>query len=239
MKKILALLVVGFWMQLAMAADNPYALNYKAQNNNNLHSMQATPDTQIFAGTKKSEDNIRMLEDGYDLMGAAEFESHRVMPDLALQYGKEIRADRVLVYGDLAAQQMSISSLHLIKEAAKTTHEIDPEVLKQQSDEESYRYYASYWAKLPTPILGVHVIKLKPAGEGAQPLDGLKVLAVIKDSPAAKAGIQRGDQLLAINQTPLQDPAELSEQVRHFKGQQVSLKILRDDEEKTLNARLN
>jgi hypothetical protein len=28
-------------------------------------------------------------------------------------------------------------------------------------DEEAYQYYASYWAKLPMPLLGLHVIKLK------------------------------------------------------------------------------
>jgi len=61
--------------------------------------------------------------------------------------------------------------------------------------EEQYKYYASYWAKIPAPLFGVHIIKLKSKQSEAQ---GLKVLAVIKDSPAAKAGLQHGDVLLSI-----------------------------------------
>lgn len=238
MKQLLVMLGLSLSMQWAFAADNPYQQNYKPQNGN-VHSMQANPDTQMFAGTRKSEDNIRMLEDGYDLMGAAEFESPRVKPDLALQFGKAIKADRVLVYADLASQQMPINNLQLIKEAAKTTHEVDAEVLEQKKTEENYRYYASYWAKLPMPLLGVHVIKLKPAGEDAQPLDGLKVVAVIKDSPAAKAGLQRGDVLRKLGDKEIQKPEELAVVVLQYQGKPVDMVFERDGEPQNAKVTLN
>jgi S1-C subfamily serine protease len=56
---------------------------------------------------------------------------------------------------------------------------------------------------------------------------GLKVLAVIKDSPAAKAGLVRGDILHKLADTELNKPEELSPLVRKFQGQNVAIEYER------------
>lgn len=238
MLKKLALIAffVGF-AQVSLAVENLFEKNYTPQKNGGLQSLQASPDTKMYVSNHKTDDNISMLEDGYDMMGSSDFEAGSVSPNDALIFAKSIKADTVLVYTKYASKQSALSKIDAIKQAAKTTGELDESVLKQ--DEEQFKYFASYWAKLPPPLLGVHVIKLKPVGEGAKPEDGLKVLAVIKESPAAKASIQRGDVLLKIGDIVLEKPEQLSMAAKQYQGQQVSISYLREGEALTTTATLN
>ncbi len=230
MKKMLCFAMVMFCIQTAQAAENLYEKHYKAQNNSNLKSMQANPDTKMYVSNHFDDDNISMLENGYDMMGSSGFEAGSITPDLALEHARSIHADVVLVYSKYASKKSSLSTLQTIKEAAKTTGEIDPEVLA--GDEEQYKYYASYWAKLPMPLLGLHVIKLKHKDNESEQViedEGLKVLAVIKNSSAFKAGLKRGDVLLKMGGIDLQTPAQLSEAVGKYKGKDVKISYKRND----------
>lgn len=241
MKKMLVGALVAFCLQTVHAEENLFAKNYKEQNNSNLKSMQVNPDTKMYVSNHYDEDNISMLEDGYDMMGSSGFEAGSIKPDMALEHARSIKADVVLVYSKYASKKSSLSKLELIKEAAKTTGEIDPESLNSQDDEQ-YKYYASYWAKLPMPLLGLHVIKLshkdKDTGKSIEE-DGLKVLAVIKQSPAFKAGLKRGDVLLKMGAMDLQTPAQLSQAAMKYAGKQVEISYKREEESKTTNATLN
>jgi len=236
-KSIFALIVLAAFSNLALAAENLYEKNYKEQNVGGLVSLQANPDTKMYVSNHKDDDNITMLENGYDMMGSSGFEAGNVAPELALQHAKSIKADTVLVYSKYASKKSSLSKIQAIKEAAKTTHEVDESVLKQ--DDEQYNYYASYWAKLPMPLLGVHIIKLKQVGEDVQAENGLKVLAVIKDSPAAKANLLQGDVLLKIGDIELQKPEELSTAARQYQGKTVKIAYERDGQAAETTATLN
>jgi hypothetical protein len=241
MKKMLVGALMALCLQAAYAEENLFAKNYKEQNSGNLKSMQASPDTKMYVSNHYDEDNVSMLEDGYDMMGTSGFEAGSIKPDMALQHARSIKADVVLVYSKYASKKSSLSKLELIKEAAKTTGEIDAESLASQDDEQ-YRYYASYWVKLPMPLLGLHVIKLKhkdkDTGQSIEE-DGLKVLAVIKQSPAFNAGLKRGDVLLKMGAMDLQSPAQLSEAAMKYAGKQVEISYMREAETKTTNATLN
>ena len=222
-----------------LAADNAYEKNYRAQNTNGLVSMQANPDTKIFVSNHKDEDNISMLEKGYDMMGSSGFDAADVSPNLALDHGKAVKADVVLVYTKYGSAQSADGKMSKLRDAAKHGKELTEKDLEEGPT--VYKYYASYWAKLPAPTLGVHIIKLVPktADADAKNSAGLKVLAVINDSPAAKAGLVRGDELLTINATPLVKPEDLSATVRKLKGSQVTITFLRNDEPQTTTAQLN
>lgn len=230
MKKMLCVILVTLCTQIAHAAENLYEKNYKEQNSGQLKSTQANPDTKMYVSNHFDDDNISMLESGYDMMGSSGFEAGSIAPDLALAHAKTIKADVVLVYSKYAAKKSPLSKLQTIKEAAKTTGEIDPELL--EGDEEQYKYYASYWAKLPMPLLGLHVIKLKHREkEGGELVEdnGLKVLAVIKGSSASKAGLKRGDVLLKMGGVVLQTPSQLSQLVGQYKGKDVKIAYSRND----------
>jgi hypothetical protein len=225
------------------AAENLYEKNYQAQNTGNLVSLQANPDTKMYVSNHKDDDNISMLENGYDMMGSSGFEGGEVAPELALQHAKAIKADTVLVYSKYGSAKTAASKIQLIKEAAKKGGgEIDAKDLPV--DATNYNYYASYWAKLPAPMLGVHIIKLvRPNDDDEnakkEEVKGLTILAVIKDSPAAKAGLLRGDVLTKIAGNDLNKPEELSGVVRKYQGQQVAIEYEREGNKAIANAQIN
>jgi hypothetical protein len=241
---LFALLCMGtlFFAHSVYAADNPYEKNYRVQNGSNLKSMNPSPDTKMYVSNHKEDDNISMLENGYDMMGTSGFDGKDTPADLALQFGKAIKADTVLVYSKYGSAKTPSSKLQLIKEAAKNGGVIDPKDLEEPATE--YQYYASYWAKLPTPLLGVHLIKLKPMADPAndvKPADekGLNIIAVIKESPAAKAGIANGDVLLKLGDVELNKPDDLIAAVKRYEGQSVPVELMRDQSNLKVNVALN
>lgn len=227
------------------AEDNPYALHYQSQNQGNLHSLQASPEPQLFTGTRRDEDKIKMLENGYDLMGFSNFDAGEVAPELAISHGRQIQADSILVYVKKAGNTSAASKMEVIKEAVKKGQALTEKDMA--ADPGKYRYYATYWAKLPPPLLGVHVIKLvsRPstqsedhAESAAVAREGVRVIAVIHGSAAEKSGVLRGDQLLSINQEKVDDAAELSSVVRKYRGKAVRLQLEREGEPLSIDVQL-
>lgn len=224
----------------AMAEENLYEKNYRPQNEYNLQSLNASPDTKMYVSNHYDEDNISMLEDGYDMMGSSGFTAGSIDPALALTHAKSIKADVVLVYSKPGSKRSGLSKLELIREAASTSGEVDEALLND--DAEQFRYYASYWAKLPMPSLGLHVIKLKQKNKETDEVnivEGLKVIAVINQSPAAKAGLERGDVLLKIQDVATNTPAELSQVVSKHRGQKVNVLYKRGENTVTAATVLN
>lgn len=214
-----------------VANVNLYAKNYKEQNGYQLKSQNVSPDTKMYVSNHKDVDNISMLEKGYDMMGSSGFDAENVPADLALQHGKNIKADTVLVYSKYGSTKTPHGKMELIKEAAKNGGEIEAKDLAEEAIQ--YQYYASYWAKLPMPLLGVHVIKLVKAASNedkqATGDRGLKIIAVIQESPAAKAGVVKGDNLLKIGDLELAKADDLFAAVKRYAGQTVALEFLHND----------
>ncbi|HEY4688228.1 MAG TPA: PDZ domain-containing protein [Anaerolineae bacterium] len=68
---------------------------------------------------------------------------------------------------------------------------------------------------------------------------GVVIVSVDPDGPAAKAGVKRGDILLSIENTPVNQPADLLRAVRARKaGDSVALTLTHGDEQRTLTATL-
>ena len=220
---------------------NWYESSYKSQNSGDLKSLEALPDTKMYVSNHKEDDDISMLESGYDMIGSSGFTAGEVPPEQALAHAKTLKADTVLVYSKYGSAKTSSGKMQMIKEAAKLGKELTEKDLAEEPT--NYKYYASYWAKLPAPLLGVHVIKLakKESEENDKVVEyeGLKVLAVIKDSPAANAGLKRGDVLLKLANNKLNKPEELSNVVRKHQGQEVALEYERNGEKNTTKTHIN
>lgn len=239
---VLAACVLGY-SSLGLAEDNPYTVNYQVQNTG-LHTLQTDNEPQLFVGKKRDEDNISMLENGYDLMGFSSFESGEVPPELALAHARSIHADSILVYVKKAGNQTPSMTMEVIKEAVKKGKELTEQDVAPQPNK--YRYFASYWAKLPPPVLGVHIIKLVPKkdltaedkAEAKVESEGVTVIAVIHASAAEKAGVLRNDQLLSINKDKVSDAVSLSKLVQRYRGKTVSLNIRRGGQPMVLEAQL-
>jgi S1-C subfamily serine protease len=83
------------------------------------------------------------------------------------------------------------------------------------------------------PFLGVIL------GPAAEDTKGTAVVRVLDESPAAKAGLARGDIVQAVNDTEIADAESFVKAISALKaGDDVQLKIQRDGEEKTLTATL-
>jgi S1-C subfamily serine protease len=73
----------------------------------------------------------------------------------------------------------------------------------------------------------------------AQEERGLIILRVVKDGPAAQAGVKRGDILLKLNESEINDLAGLQDALKALAaGDEVSLRVQRGDGERTYKVKL-
>ncbi|MCD6363493.1 MAG: DegQ family serine endoprotease [Synergistetes bacterium] len=90
--------------------------------------------------------------------------------------------------------------------------------------------------------LGVYIQAMNPSLAGAFGLKkpkGVIVADIVHGSPADKAGLRRGDVILAVNGKPVNSPAELQIAIRsHKAGEKVKLKVWRRKETITIFVKL-
>lgn len=95
-----------------------------------------------------------------------------------------------------------------------------------------------------TPRVSPRVELKDPLGQTEQQVSpedeaGILISGVIEDSPAAEAGLRRGDILLEVDGTTVNDLSALEEALsQHEAGDQVELLVQRGDEQVTLTATL-
>ena len=237
---LFSLFFIGIFLAkpLNAATQNPYQENYQQQNNNQLKSLNVNPDTQLEIKNQKikdntiDKDNISMLEDGFDMQGWSGFSANEAPESLALAHGKNIKADKVLLYVNRGDEDVAANG--------KDTSPEEPKL---------HYFYASYWVSVPMPTLGVHVVKLKKlltnrqaaeASGGEAPEEpGLKVIAVIKESAAAKSGLVRGDVILSVGDIVVNQQSELIAAVKRYKGQSTPATIVRNGDKKDVMLLLN
>jgi regulator of sigma E protease len=65
--------------------------------------------------------------------------------------------------------------------------------------------------------------------------EDVQIGQVLKDSPAAAAGLQPGDLLLSVNDQPIVTPVVLQQAVIHSAGKPVSIKIMRENRVQTIS----
>ena len=213
------------------AQENPFA---KAYVKRDLPAIALQPDPsgpKVYRGQEQIGDYQRMLENGYDMMGYSEFMAGEdVQPALLEQHAKEISADLALVYTRLSGEVPASVQVQQMRERAK-----NGEQAGEAETQVSYNYFASYWAKLAPPLLGVHVTA--PAEDSKT--DGLKVIAVIHESPADKAGLHDGDVLKRLGDVTLKSPVALTQAAQRYAGQTVDMYLQRGQDNVTVPEQLN
>src|SRR5439155_17880696 len=89
--------------------------------------------------------------------------------------------------------------------------------------------------------LGVYTQTLSPElREGmSYKGQGVPVNRVVEDSPADRAGVQKGDVITSVNSRAVDSPEALADLVGRGKsGQSISLRVMRDNQVKNLTATL-
>jgi S1-C subfamily serine protease len=67
---------------------------------------------------------------------------------------------------------------------------------------------------------------------------GVLVRSVIDDSAAAKAGIKAGDVIVSVNGHHVDDPSDVTEELRRAPGDDFTLDVVRDHKTQTLKGKM-
>lgn len=217
--------------------ENLYSQSYVSKDTPTVALQPDESGPKVYLGADKEKDYHRMLENGFDMLGYSSFDApENVDPNQVMEQAKKVKADLVLVYTVLTANTPAAVRIQQLKEKArKAKKNPDAEAgdVNLDDDHALYSYFASYWVKLAPPVIGVHVTS---AGEGQS---GLKIMAVVKDSPAAKAALQDGDVLTRIGDVELTKPENLSQAAKRYAGQAVEIAWQRDGDANKATITLN
>ena len=245
---LLALLALTSFSAYAETPENPYTKNYTARAGvQQPAAPSAAP--KAFRGGNREADYQRLLEDGYDMLGSSSFQNADVDPQMFVELAKKVGADLALVYPTSLTEVPAALKLQQAKARtkaeAKTRKEMEGEEFRIEKDAPTgeliglvshfYEYYATYWVKLPAPLLGLHVNE-QPASEEAP---GLPIVAVIKGSPAAAADLRKGDIVLKIGEVETKTGDALVKEVHANAGKKIEITFLRDDRLMQVDVQLN
>ena len=204
-------------LEAMIANENFFTTSFIESKPSNAKRVAYDGVPKIYAGTDKLADKHRMEERGFELIGYSDFKAGNVAPEMALPQGQKVHAELVLVYSERADQVSASARIQQLRESKKTG-----QAPVEAGD--SYTYFASYWAKLAKPSLGVHV-KVPEKGDDSE---GLKVLVVLDDSAAEKAGLVKDDYLISIGDIQMVSVTDLSNAVNHYSGKTVDMVYVRN-----------
>lgn len=219
------------------AIENPYTRTYVSRKLSPSNLQPYTEAPHIYLGKSKEADYQNMLERGFDLLGYSNFEAGDVPVAQLTEQAQKVKAETVLVYTERTAQTPSSIKMQQIKEQQRIA--ANPELAKMGkplfTEQSNYAYFASYWAKLKTPIIGVHVKGLGPSDVSK----GLSIQTVINDSPAQLAGLQVDDVILSIGEIAMVTPESLFKASQDYAGQSVDIIYERDGKPTKISVKLN
>ena len=225
--------------------ENPYTKSYVSKGRPTIALQPDPTGPKIYRGNNQADDYKRMLENGFDMLGYSSFQGLDVPPEKATEQAKNIKADLVLVYAEQkGSTPASVQIDQARKKAGDEAKKAQDQNASLKNDSPSpqgqtlYEYFASYWVKLAPPLIGVHV----ETNAQDDKRFGLRVIAVVKESPAAKAAIQKDDVLTRIGDVALDKPEALTQAAQRYAGQTVDVLYKRGGNDgkttMTLNSRL-
>jgi membrane-associated protease RseP (regulator of RpoE activity) len=204
-------------LEEAVADQNFFSSSFVESKPSNAKRIVSEAEPKIYAGADKIADKHRMEERGFELIGYSDFKAGSVAPELAMPQALKIHAEVVLVYSERSDRPSASAKIQQLREAKKTG----------QTPVEagaSYAYFASYWAKIAKPSMGVHV----KVPEKDDDSEGLQVLVVLDGSAAEKAGLAKDDFLISIGEVRLLNVEDLAKAVNQYAGQSVDIAYVRN-----------
>jgi PDZ domain-containing protein len=230
---LLALNIAGVYA--AEVPENPYAKSFVSRGRPSIALQPDPAGPKLYRGDNQVDDYKRMLENGFDMLGYSSFQGLDVSPEKATEQARDIKADMVLVYAERKGGTPATVQIDQARQKAKEKNSAAEVDVPQAKDQKLYEYFASYWVKLAPPLIGVHV----EANTQDENSLGLRVIAVVKDSPAAKAGITDEDVLTRIGEFTLDKPEALTKAAQHYAGKTVDVSYKRGDNEASTSMTLN
>jgi hypothetical protein len=266
--KRISILIALLASVLVAACSNPYKDAYKSTlerwpSGAASRLLPPTGDVKIVTSTRMRDDAVRMMEEGWLLLGRSKFRDAQVDAAGAVALAKEIGASVVLVRKEYATtvsgtmesaewipprtivrreQEVVVSgpdSGKVVEREVITTIDGEYRTSYVPTNTDYYDYAATYWAKSKPPIFGVIVRSLSDSEKVAtQSNRGVVVRAVINDSPAFNADILRGDIITSFGGQQVSGPDQFFQAVLAGAGKDIVVRVLRGGEQKTYTVRL-
>jgi len=220
-----------------------------------------TSDPKIFQGSNPDSDLVRLMEDGYSLVGYSSWNGGTIGNGGAIKRAKEIHASVIVIYSKyrgtlegsiplvLPNTQTSTTSMNgtvfgsggnssFFGTATTTTS--GSSTINIPYSQQRFDYFVSYWIKLKSPILGTILRPLSPELRAKiQSNKGALVIGVVKGSPAFEADIVPGDILKSIGDVDIIEVADYRRALGKYAGQIAVITVFRGGGDVTKNIQLN
>ncbi len=261
---VIALLLIG--------CARPYTLYYHDMSKGRQDTsffIYATEEPKLFRGTDPKADGLKMLEDGYFLLGYSSFTGPQFNENQAIEQAKQVKASVVVVYSKFLDTRSEIQPVVIpdIKTSTSsaqgtaygsaygsggyasgsatafgtgTSTTYGTKTLYQTRTIDRFEQGATYWVKVKPGLLGALPINLPP--EVRQKIGsnkGVLVIAVVKQSPAFSADILRGDIIKKVNNIEIIDLKQCIETMVPNAKKKVTITLLRDGKEIVKEVKLN
>lgn len=213
-----------------------------------------------YRGTDVEADTRTMRANGYGLVGYSHFNAPSVMESQMMAQATAVNAEVVVHYSEytntvsgsipLTTPKTETSTSNIQGSAygsggytnfsgTATTTTNTTQTTYIPYNTRRYDFMATYWVKMKPPSLGLYVEDLLPETRRAIGSNkGVFITTVVNDSPAFMADILAGDIVKAINGNEVIDSEDFMELISLFRGQQVSIDVLRGDETVTKDVQL-
>jgi hypothetical protein len=246
---------------LAGCAANPYAKFYQPAPDEVLRTVpqrrvQAPPAVpELLRGNSPQEDLDALYAEGYVLVGQSSFNGPKLSSDDAVEQGKKIGADRVIVYGALASTEHTEIPLTLPTTQTSVTNGMatayGPAGSATAFGTATTTTYGTQTTYIPMTVrrydaLALYLVKEKysfgarfrnlTAAESKTTgtVDGVALAVVVRGSPAAAAGFLPADVVTKVNGTSVIDSKQLSDLLSQRQGQTVTFTMIREGAQKDI-----
>lgn len=245
--------IAAMLITLFGCASNPYSQFYTDLTYGRYHGEADgvfAPENQsptIRNGGDINSDMTEMAENGYSAIGYSSFNAKAYEDWYALDQGRKIHADVVLIYRNYTntvsgaipwsspTTQTSTTSFsgsyggtNFNGLANTTTNGTQTTYIPYHVDR--YDQFAAYYVKAPPPVLGLNVRDLSPEVRAKiQSNRGAEVWAVIKETPAFRADILKGDVVKKISDQEVEDVKSFMAAIQQYAGKKIKITLQRGD----------
>lgn len=260
--------VIVLWI---IGCARPYAKYYhdliRGMDTSNL--IFTTEEPILFQGTNLEADTLKMVEDGYALIGYSSFIGPKFNENQAIYQAKQLKASVVVVYSKYFDTKSGIRPLVLpdVKTSVSsgqataygsafgsggyasgsataygtgTTTTYGTKTIYTPYSIDRFEQGATYWVKVKRSLFGALVNDLpSELRQKTGSNKGVLVIAVVKGTPAFSADILRGDVIKKVNNTEILDRNHFAVTILANANKKVNITILRDGKEMVKEVHLN
>jgi len=248
--------IILLTLSVSGCGGNPFTQHYKPT------GYQQSKDTavpsvdlpQVIMTDDRNKEEKTIFEQGYLPIGVSRWEGPQVNPDLALEQAKMVGAEIVAVEAKYLRTQSGAMPLRLPSTTHSTTNfnvggQYGTASTSTSGTQTQYipynvdrfNYVASFWIKRKAqPVFGVIVANLEL--DDKRVIDrnkGVKVTAMVRNSPAFDAGIFEEDIVIRINSDEISDKDNFVAVIKKYAGQKVEIALFRNGKERIIPVQLN